>query len=255
MDNYTEENAKIIDRWIEEDWCWGRPASPEACEGVRRGEWDVVLTPAKAVPRDWFPALKGKKLLGLASGGGQQMPVFAILGADCTVLDLSDRQLESERLVSRREGYAIDIVKADMTKRLPFEDNAFDIIFHPVSNCYIEDVRHVWDECYRVLAPGGILLAGMDNGINFLFDSYERPLTVTNTLPFNPLKNPEQMQKLMDEDNGIQFSHTFDEQIGGQLRAGFVITAAYEDYNESGDIEDIPTYWATKAVKPHMDDV
>jgi len=219
---------------------------------VRRGEWDVVLTPTKPVPKDWFPALEGQKLLGLASGGGQQMPVFALLGAECTVLDLSDRQLESERLVSRREGYEIDIVKADMTKRLPFDDNSFDIIFHPVSNCYIEDVRHVWDECYRVLRPGGVLLAGMDNGFNFLIDSWERPLTITNTLPFNPLKNPEQMQKLMDEDNGIQFSHTFDEQIGGQLKAGFVITAAYEDYNGGGEIEDIPTYWATKAIKARL---
>jgi len=252
MDNYTQVNAKTIDRWIEEDWCWGIPLSPEACEGVRRGEWDVVLTPTKAVPKDWFPALKGKKLLGLASGGGQQMPVFALLGADCTILDLSDRQLASERLVSEREGYAIGIVKADMTKRLPFDDGSFDIIFHPVSNCYIEDVYHVWNECYRKLRHRGILLAGMDNGFNFLVDSYERPLTVTNTLPFNPLKNPEQMRKLMEDDNGIQFSHTFDEQIGGQLKAGFVITAAYEDYNESGDIEDIPTYWATKAMKANL---
>ena len=251
MDNYTEINAKTIDRWIEEDWCWGRPLSHEACEGVRRGEWDVVLTPTKAVPKDWFPALKGKKLLGLASGGGQQMPVFALLGADCTILDLSDRQLESERLVSLREGYAIGIVKADMTRRLPFEDCSFDLIFHPVSNCYIENVQHVWNECYRVLRPSGVLLAGMDNGFNFLIDSWERPLTVTNTLPFNPLKNPEQMRKLMDDDNGIQFSHTFNEQIGGQLQAGFVITAAYEDYN-GGDIEDIPTYWATKAVKANL---
>ena len=250
MEDYTEINAKTIDRWVEEDWCWGIPASPEACADVRRGEWDVVLTPKKPVPKDWFPPLRGKRLLGLASGGGQQMPVFAILGADCTVMDLSDRQLASERLVSQREGYAIGIVKADMTKRFPFEDGAFDVIFHPVSNCYIEDVHHVWNECYRILRPGGVLLAGLCNGINFLFDSDEKPLTVTNTLPFNPLKNPEQMQKLLDEDNGIQFSHTFEEQIGGQLKAGFVLTAAYEDYNDDGSLEDIPTYWATKAVKP-----
>ena len=52
---------------------------------------------------------------------------------------------------------------------LPFEDEAFDLIFHPVSNCYIEDVVHVWKECYRILKKGGILLAGLDNGINFIF--------------------------------------------------------------------------------------
>lgn len=49
----------------------------------------------------------------------------------------------------------------------------------------------------------------------------------------------------------MQFSHTFDEQIGGQLKAGFVITAAYEDFNNDPDAisDGIPSYWATKAVK------
>jgi len=251
MKNYTEINAKTIDRWIDEGWEWGRPISAEACASVRRGEWDVFITPIKPVPKEWFPPLKDIKLLGLASGGGQQMPVFSILGAKCTVMDLSDKQLESERVVSQREEYSINIVKADMTKRFPFEDCSFDMIFHPVSNCYIEDVYHVWRECYRVLRPGGILLAGMDNGINFLFDSYDLPLTVANKLPFNPLKNPEQMKKLLEDDDGIQFSHTFDEQIGGQLKAGFVITDAYEDYDNGpeGVSDFIPTYWATKAIK------
>lgn len=252
LDNYTEINAKTIDRWIDAGWEWGVPVSAEACANARRGEWDVVLTPIKPVPKDWFPPLKDIKLLGLASGGGQQMPIFSTLGANCTVMDLSDKQLESERFVSSREGYVINIVKADMTQRFPFEDCSFDLIFHPVSNCYVEDVCHVWRECYRVLRRGGILLAGMDNGFNFLFDSYEKPLVISNCLPFNPLKNPEQMKKLAGGDDGIQFSHTFDEQIGGQLKAGFVITGAYEDFNNDTDAsaDGIPAYWATKALKP-----
>jgi len=47
-----------------------------------------------------------------------------------------------------------------------------------------------------------------------------------------------------------QFSHSFDEQIGGQLKAGFVITAAYEDFKFEPDAirDGIPSYWATKAV-------
>ena len=255
VENYTEVNAKTIDRWVEKGWEWGIPISAEVREKARCGEWDVVLTPLRSVPKDWFPSLKGVDLLGLASGGGQQMPVFALQGANCTVMDLSDRQLENERMVSEREGYSIAIVKGDMTRRFPFEDGSFDMIFHPVSNCFVEDVYHIWNECYRVLRPGGILLAGMDNGVNFLFDSYERPLTVTNTLPFNPLKNPEQMKKLQGGNDGIQFSHTFDEQIGGQIKAGFVITGAYEDYNNDQDAiaDGIPAYWATRAIKMQVE--
>lgn len=261
MNNYTDINSKTIDRWVQGGWEWGVPISHEAFKKVFLGRWDVLLTPIRPVPHKWFSPficngkLEGVKLLGLASGGGQQMPIFAALGADCTVLDYSDKQLEREHMVSKRENYKINIVKADMTKRLPFHGDSFDIIFHPISNCYVEDVYHVWNECYRVLKPGGILLAGMDNGFNFLIeDPTVRPLVISNKLPYNPLKNPEQMKSLVDNDEGIQFSHTFDEQIGGQLEAGFVITAAYEDYNNDPDAvaDGIPSYWATKSVKPPL---
>ena len=92
--NYQDINAQTIDRWIEEGWEWGQPISHETYVKATEGEWDVLLTPTKFVPHEWFGDLKGKKVLGLASGGGQQMPIFAALGAECTVLDYSPKQLE-----------------------------------------------------------------------------------------------------------------------------------------------------------------
>ena len=159
---YQEINSKTIDRWVEEGWEWGKPVSHEEYEKAKAGTWDVKLTPVKFVPHSWLGELKGKRVLGLASGGGQQMPIFAALGAQCTVLDYSQRQLDSEKLVAEREGYDITIVRADMTKRLPFDENSFDLIFHPVSNCYVYAVLPIWRECARVLKPGGRLLAGLD---------------------------------------------------------------------------------------------
>ncbi len=193
--------------------------------------------------------LKGKKVLGLASGGGQQMPIFSALGARCTVLDYSQKQLESEIYVAKREGYKINTIRADMTEPLPFEDDYFDLIFHPVSNCYIENVFPVWKECFRILKKDGILMAGLDNGINFLFDEDER--TVKYKLPFNPLKDDELMKDLIRDDNGIQFSHTLEEQIRGQLKAGFKLVDLYEDTNSSGLLYDhgVPAFWATLCIK------
>ena len=247
--NYQDINAKTIDRWIDEGWEWGIPITHETYLAARRGEWDVLLTPTKPVPHEWFGDPSGKRILGLASGGGQQMPIFAALSADCTVLDYSEKQLESERLVSEREGYQIRIVRADMTKPLPFADASFDLIFHPVSNCYVEEVLPIWRECYRVLVPGGVLLAGLDNGLNFLFEEDES--RVVNTLPFNPLVNPTQRKQLEDADCGIEFSHTVEEQIGGQLKAGFRLTDIYGDTNGSGFLHEhgAVSFWATRAVK------
>ena len=146
---YTKVNSDFFDKWNKDGWEWGRPISHDTYERAKDGDWFVVLTPTKPVPRDWFCDMKNAKVLGLASGGGQQMPIFSALGADCTILDYSESQLSSERMVAERENYTIDIVHADMTKPLPFEDEYFDLIFHPVSNSYIEDVVPVWRECYR----------------------------------------------------------------------------------------------------------
>ncbi|MCR5761147.1 MAG: class I SAM-dependent methyltransferase [Sphaerochaetaceae bacterium] len=247
-ENYQDLNSKTIDRWIDEGWEWGIPIDHQCYVDAVAGKWDVKLTPVKNVPHSWFGNLKGLKVLGLASGGGQQMPIFSALGACCTVLDYSDRQLESEALVSKREGYEISIVKADMTKRLPFEDSSFDLIFHPVSNCYIEKVEPLFLECARVLKKGGVLLCGLDNGINYIFDGEED--RVVNSLPFNPLVNEKQRKLLENEDCGIQFSHTLEEQIGGQLKAGFVLTDIYEDTNGEGRLHElnIPSFLATRAV-------
>ena len=262
--NYTEKNSRAIDMWVDEGWIWGTAVTSGEIARVKEGEWGVLLTPTKFVPKKWFEPyykdlkLTGAKLLGLASGGGQQMPVFATLGADCTILDYSDKQLSSEMLVAEREGYNINIVKADMTTPLPFPDNSFDIIFHPVSNCYVEDVYHVWNECYRILKPGGVLLAGMDNGASYLFnydfnDNDVPEIGKIYKMPFNPLKNPELYEEFSNPDDAYEFSHTIEEQIGGQLKAGFILTDLYEDVDTETFLShyNFPEYIATRAVKPN----
>ena len=225
------------------------PISHDTFENACKGRWDITLTPTKPVPHQWIGNVKGKKILGLASGGGQQMPVLTALGASCTVLDISKVQLDAERTVAEREGYAIEIVEGDMTDPLPFADEIFDMIIHPVSNQYIEKVEPVFKECFRVLKPGGILLCGLDTGIYWIFDDAEE--RVVHALPFNPLKNQEIYDELMKNDMGLQFSHTLEEQIGGQLKAGFHLLDLYEDTNGAGPLHEknVPTFIATRSRK------
>lgn len=248
--DYQDINARTIDRWIREGWEWGRPIDHETYEKALRGEWDVLLTPTKPVPHNWFGDLRGKKVLGLASGGGQQMPIFAALGAVCTVLDYSLLQLESEKRLAEREGYSIRILRGDMSKALPFHDCEFDLIFHPVSNCYVREVRPIWRECFRILKPGGSLLSGTDHFVNYIVDPSEK--YIVNSLPFDPLTNPDQLRQLQEDDSGVQFSHSLQEQIGGQLEAGFQLLELYEDTNGSGRLHElnIPTFLAMRSLKP-----
>ena len=152
--------------------------------------------------------------------------------------------------MAAREGYDIEILRYDMTQPLPFADGAFDLIFHPVSNCYVREVKPIWRECFRVLRPGGYLLSGTDHFVNYLVDEDEE--RIVNRLPFDPLVDPEQMAQLQRDDCGVQFSHTLEEQINGQLEAGFRLLALYEDTNGQGRLHqlNIPTFLAMLAKKP-----
>src|SRR5690242_1272912 len=145
------------------------------------------------------------------------MPVFVALGADVTVFDYSDKQLDAEKQVAQREGYAIQIVKGDMSKALPFDQDRFDIIFNPVSVCYVEDVEHVWRECARVLKPGGILMSGFGNPFEMALDENDQ---VKRKLPYNPIKDCTDAElEVLAREDGILFSHSLDTLIGGQARA------------------------------------
>lgn len=243
---YQDVNAATIDRWIAEGWEWGKPIDHDAYVRATQGDWHILLTPTKPVPRAWYPTLQGAEVLGLASGGGQQMPILTAAGARCTVLDYSPAQLESERLVAERERYDITIVRADMTRPLPFADASFDLVVNPVSLCYVRKVEPIWREVARVLRPGGVLLTGLDTGLNYVVDEAEE--RIVRGLPFDPLADPALMAELEADDDGVQFSHTLDELLGGLLRSGFAIDDLFEDVNGEGRLSElgIPTMLAVR---------
>jgi len=236
---------------------WTIPVDSAQVERARRGDWSVVLTPNKPVPRAWFGDLKGAHVLCLASGGGQQGPLLAAAGAAVTVFDNSPRQLGQDRLVAEREGLEIVTVLGDMADLSCFTDGSFDLIVHPCSNCFSETVRPVWRECHRVLRPGGALLAGFANPLLFCFDkdreTQEGVLELRYPVPYSDVTSLSDAERaLIDSDEPLCFGHSLEDQIGGQLDAGFVLTALYEDVHQEGDVSVayFPGFLATRAVKP-----
>ena len=114
---------------------WARRSSPP-----RAGASGAWCSPrASPCPAQWFGELKGKEVLGLASAGGQQGPVLAAAGARVTIFDNSPAQLGQDRLVAEREGLAIRLVEGDMRDLSVFPDGSFDLIFHPCSNCFVDE--------------------------------------------------------------------------------------------------------------------
>jgi ubiquinone/menaquinone biosynthesis C-methylase UbiE len=231
---------------------WTLPVSDEVIENARKGDWKVVLTPTKAVPQEWFPSFSGLRILGLASGGGQQGPILAALGADVTIFDNSENQLAQDHSVSERHGLGIRTLQGDMRDLSVFADASFDLIFNPCSTSFVDDVLPVWKECFRVLRPGGVLMTGFHNPVTLQFE--EDTLNFAYPQPFSDLQSlpKEKLEKLLADGEALIYGHTLTAQIGGQLQAGFMLTAMFEDGWGGTNVLDpwFPGFIATRAVKP-----
>lgn len=249
-------NRSAWNRLVSERNRWTVPVDAEGIRAARDGAWSVLLTPELPVPRSWFGELRGARVLCLAAGGGQQAPILAAAGANVTVLDNSPEQLAQDRVVAERERLSLRLELGVMQELSRFEDGAFDLVFHPVSNVFVPDVRPVWREAFRVLAPGGALLAGFANPALFLFDEADElrgDLVVRHRVPYSDLALPqERLDARVAAGEPLEFGHTLDDQIGGQLAAGFVITGFYEDRHPPSPLaEHLPCFMATRAHKPN----
>jgi SAM-dependent methyltransferase len=251
-------NREAWNRQVAQGNRWTIPASPDEIARARRGEWAVVLTPTKPVPADWFPPLGRIHVLALASGGGQQGPILAAAGAEVTVFDNSPAQLERDRMVAERDGLTIRTVQGDMRDLSAFADGSFDLVVHPVSNCFVPEVRPVWREAFRVLRPGGRLIAGFVNPLVFAVDpdlDAQGVAQLRYPLPYSDLESLTAQERARYTDAGepLVFGHTLEDQIGGQLAAGFSIIGFYEDHanDDQGAIHRyMAGYMATCALKP-----
>lgn len=256
MDSY-EHNRQAWNAFAASGGMWSTPVSPEEIARARGGDWSVLLTPTKPVPAAWFGAavagqpgsagpsgsLRGKDVLGLASGGGQQCPIFAAAGARVTSFDASDVQLSLDRAVAEREGLALRTVQGNMKDLSAFADASFDLVFNPCSVSFVDAVEPVWREVARVLRPGGVLLSGLTNPWFYLFDVPRfdaGELAIVHRLPVS-----------IEADGMVEFSHTIDTLIGGQLRAGLALVDLFEDeWDAWAALKGIaPAFIATRAIK------
>jgi len=231
----VKKNRDAWDKLVEQEDHWTRPVSSEEIENARKGIWSIVVTPKKPIPRSWFPEdINGKKILCLASGGGQQGPILAAAGSNVTVFDNSMKQLEQDEKVAELENLNIKTVQGDMRDLSDFKDETFDLIVHPWSNCFVDDILPVWKEAYRVLKHGGNLISGFANPTEYIFD-YKKleqgEFVVRHSLPYSDLTSISEieLQELLDSGEPLAFGHTLEDQIKGQLDAGFLIAGFYED--------------------------
>ena len=230
--NTEEVNRRAWDGEEEKGNWWTLITDEESIRKAREGKPEIRVTTTRPVPPSWYLPLKGRKVLSLCGGGGQQTPVLAAYGSEVTSLDISPKQIEQDRKALSLYALEAETVVGSVLA-LPFPDASFDAVVNPISLNFVEDLDRAYDEITRVLCRGGIFMMGIANPVLYLFDEkkQEKKLKVKYTLPFsaNISLSEREREKRIQKGDTLEFSHTLESIIGGVLRRGFVLEDFFSD--------------------------
>jgi SAM-dependent methyltransferase len=194
---------------------------------ARPAEDRLFTSPLRCVDRPgWLgDSIQGWHVLCLASAGGRQGPLYAAAGAEVTVVDISAGMLQLDREVASRRRLNLATVQTSMDRLQMFGDGSFDLVIHPVSTCYVPDLRPVYGEVARVLRPEGLYISQHKQPVSLqaalhpdaagyaVKEKYYR----RDPLPVFDGKSP------LRESGAREFIHRWEELVGWMCRAGFVI--------------------------------
>src|SRR5216117_2168312 len=154
VDEVAAHNERMWERLAKAGIPYTRPqgSPPRTKEGKRRFLDELTDGSLGA-----FEA-QGKRVLCLAGGGGWHAILFAELGADATLFDISSRQLETVRGIARRRGTELTYVRGDMRDLSALGNGEFDLVYHNHSIVFVPDAARVIAEVGRVLALGGLYI-------------------------------------------------------------------------------------------------
>lgn len=240
MEDVFQQVERNIDRLVDSDVSWSACATPLQLEKARKGELELMFGCDRSVPAEWLGDLTGKSVLCLAGAGGLQAPLLACAGAHVTVLDLSTKMLAKDRDIAQREGLNIRLEHGNMCDLSRFADASFDLVLNPPSLFYVPDVMPVFREVYSVLKPDGAFIMCASNPIAYICD-YDEALGCYKAVNRMPYRSADHA----DQGDWVEYGHTMESYIGGQLRCGFVLTGYAEHQME--DITEL--YFITKAEK------
>ena len=215
-------NELAWDRLVEQGSAFAAPATRED-----------FREPSRIInPFGWLPGnLHDLQVLCLAAGGGKHGPLFASRGARVTVVDLSERMLELDRRIARREGLSLDTLHASMDDLDALADGRFDIVLQPVSSCYAENIHAVYHEVARIMRPGGIYVSQHKQPVSLQADPHPGPEGTYALREIYHRENPLPPQDLSSahrEAGTLEFIHTLEDILGGLCREGFHIDAVHE---------------------------
>lgn len=102
--------------------------------------------------------LKGKRVLELGCGGGQNSVAFAKQGAIAIGVDLSAEMLAFARRLADREDVRVELRQGDMADLAFVRADSVDLVFSASAFGFVEDLNRVFRQVHRVLRTGAPLV-------------------------------------------------------------------------------------------------
>jgi len=114
-----------------------------------------------------FDGYRGRSVLEVGCGAAVDLARFARGGAVVTGVDISPSAIDLARANFEQQGLRGDFRVAN-GERLPFADDAFDLVYAHGVVQYTADPQRLVDECRRVLRPGGAAIFQVYNRVSWL---------------------------------------------------------------------------------------
>lgn len=177
LETTLKKEQEFHDRW----------AAAIDVEGIRvRDYFEACTAPENRFILQQLGDVRGKSLLDLGCGAGENSVYFASLGANCVAADYSPGMVEvalqlAEVNQVKVEGRVINAMAID------FPDNTFDIVYASNLLHHIPDPKLVIQEMHRVLKPGGVACFWDPLKHNPVINVYRRMATAVRTEDETPL--------------------------------------------------------------------
>ncbi|WP_449418743.1 class I SAM-dependent methyltransferase [Phormidium nigroviride] len=162
-------------------------ASTIDVDGIRvKDYFEACTAPENRFILKQLGDIRGKKLLDLGCGAGENSVYFAKKGALCVATDYSPGMVEVALKLAEKNGVKIEGCTANAME-LEFPDNTFDIVYASNLLHHLPEPKMAIREMHRVLKPGGKACFWEPLKHNPVINVYRRMATKVRTEDETPL--------------------------------------------------------------------
>ena len=109
-----------------------------------------------ALLKKYLPDIKGKKILLPSSGDNHAAFAFALMGAEVTSADISERQLENAAEIAERLHLDIEFICDNTMELSNIKDDSYDLVYTSNgTHTWITDLNSMYQNICRVLKKDG----------------------------------------------------------------------------------------------------